>query len=549
MQIIIFLLRGSRAIVSFSLLAGFLSGATSALLIALIHMAMDPSASVSTLMITSFIALCIVMPVSRIISQVLLVKLSQRAVRELRLQLSRRVVWTPLRTLEELGAHRIMATLTDDVTAISAGLTAIPMILIQATVVIACLVYLGYLSLVLGVAVTLLIVLGVSSVQFAVRKALKHLVAARTDQDALFKHIRALIDGAKELKLHSGRRQAFLDEVLERTAISFERHNIVGNVIFSVALSWATVLFFIQIGLILFVLPRVVDLTPQVLIGCTLTLLYALVPLDVIGSMLPSIARANVALVNIKSLGLALPEAEPEPDSTLKPPAVMESKIEFKGVVHAYYNESENSSFALGPLDLTINPGEILFIIGGNGSGKTTLAKLLAGLYAPLEGIIQFHDRTITDQTRDHYRRHFSAVFSDFFLFDSFLGLDRAQIDNKAKGYLSMLQLDHKVSVNNGALSTLNLSHGQRKRLALLSAYLEDRPTYIFDEWAADQDPKFKEFFYMNLLPDLKASGKTIVVISHDDKYYHVADRILKLDYGQIEYDKPVRQKELASAF
>jgi putative pyoverdin transport system ATP-binding/permease protein len=548
MQIIIFLLRGSKVIVSFSLLAGFLSGATSALLIAVIHAAMDPSASISTLMITSFIALCVVMPVSRIISQVLLVKLSQRAVRELRLQLSRRVVWTPLRTLEELGAHRIMATLTDDVTAISAGLTAIPMILIQATVVIACLVYLGYLSLALGVTVTLLIALGVASVQFAVRKALKHLVAARADQDALFKHIRALIDGAKELKLHSGRRQAFLDEVLQRTAISFERHNIVGNVIFSVALSWATVLFFIQIGLILFVLPRVVDLTPQVLIGCTLTLLYALVPLDVIGSMLPSIARANVALVNIKSLGLALPEAEPEPDSTLKPPAVMESKIEFKGVVHAYYNESENSSFALGPLNLTINPGEILFIIGGNGSGKTTLAKLLAGLYAPLEGIIRFHDRTITDQTRDHYRRHFSAVFSDFFLFDSFLGLDRAQIDNKAKGYLSMLQLDHKVSVNNGALSTLNLSHGQRKRLALLSAYLEDRPTYIFDEWAADQDPKFKEFFYMNLLPDLKASGKTIVVISHDDKYYHVADRILKLDYGQIEYDKPVRQKELASA-
>jgi putative ATP-binding cassette transporter len=548
MQIIIFLLRGSKVIVSFSLLAGFLSGATSALLIAVIHAAMDRSASISTLMITSFIALCVVMPVSRIISQVLLVKLSQRAVRELRLQLSRRVVWTPLRTLEELGAHRIMATLTDDVTAISAGLTAIPMILIQATVVIACLVYLGYLSLALGVTVTLLIALGVSSVQFAVRKALKHLVAARADQDALFKHIRALIDGAKELKLHSGRRQAFLDEVLQRTAISFERHNIVGNVIFSVALSWATVLFFIQIGLILFVLPRVVDLTPQVLIGCTLTLLYALVPLDVIGSMLPSIARANVALVNIKSLGLALPEAEPEPDSTLKPPAVMESKIEFKGVVHAYYNESENSSFALGPLNLTINPGEILFIIGGNGSGKTTLAKLLAGLYAPLEGIIRFHDRTITDQTRDHYRRHFSAVFSDFFLFDSFLGLDRAQIDNKAKGYLSMLQLDHKVSVNNGALSTLNLSHGQRKRLALLSAYLEDRPTYIFDEWAADQDPKFKEFFYLNLLPDLKASGKTIVVISHDDKYYHVADRILKLDYGQIEYDKPVRQKELASA-
>lgn len=534
---------------SFSLLAGFLSGATSALLIALVHMAMDPSASVSIFMVSSFIALCIVMPVSRIISQVLLVKLSQRAVRELRLQLSRRVVTTPLRTLEELGAHRITATLTDDVTAISAGLTSIPMILIQATVVIACLVYIGYLSPVLSVAVALLIALGVSSVQFAVRRALKHLVAARADQDALFKHIRALTDGAKELKLHSGRRQAFLDEVLQGTAISFERHNVIGNTVFSVALSWATVLFFIQIGLILFVLPRVLDLTPQVLIGCTLTLLYALVPLDVIGTMLPSIARANVALVNIKSLGLALPEAEPEPDSTVKPPPVLGSKIEFKGIVHAYYNEAENSSFALGPLDLTINPGEILFIIGGNGSGKTTLAKLLAGLYAPVEGTIWFHDQTITDQTRDHYRRHFSAIFSDFFLFESFLGLDSAQVDNKAKGYLSMLQLENKVSINNGTLSTLNLSQGQRKRLALLNAYLEDRPIYIFDEWAADQDPKFKEFFYLNLLPDLKLSGKTIVVISHDDKYYHVADRILKLDYGKIEFDKPTPQKELASAF
>src|SRR5215207_7845873 len=136
MQIIMFLLRSSRAIVSFSLLAGILSGATSALLIAFVHVAMDPSASLSVFMISSFIALCIAMPLSRIISQVLLVKLSQRSVRELRLQLSRRVVWTPLRTLEELGAHRIMATLTDDVTAISAGLTSIPMILIQATVVI-----------------------------------------------------------------------------------------------------------------------------------------------------------------------------------------------------------------------------------------------------------------------------------------------------------------------------------------------------------------------------------------------------------------------------
>ncbi|MFD1905689.1 ATP-binding cassette domain-containing protein [Paenibacillus rhizoplanae] len=61
--------------------------------------------------------------------------------------------------------------------------------------------------------------------------------------------------------------------------------------------------------------------------------------------------------------------------------------------------------------------------------------------------------------------------------------------------YLKMLDLDGKVSIDNGRFSTLKLSGGQRKRLALLICYLEDRPIYLFDEWAADQDPEFRKFF------------------------------------------------------
>jgi putative ATP-binding cassette transporter len=91
--------------------------------------------------------------------------------------------------------------------------------------------------------------------------------------------------------------------------------------------------------------------------------------------------------------------------------------------------------------------------------------------------------------------------------------------------------------VREGAFSTLALSQGQRKRLALLTAYLEDRPIYLFDEWAADQDPQFKEIFYHHLLPELRARNKTVLVITHDDRYYDVADRLIKLDYGKLVYD------------
>jgi putative ATP-binding cassette transporter len=119
-------------------------------------------------------------------------------------------------------------------------------------------------------------------------------------------------------------------------------------------------------------------------------------------------------------------------------------------------------------------------------------------------------------------------------LFDNFLGLSNTNLDAQAQEYLSLLHLQHKVKVRNGALSTTAVSQGQRKRLALLTAYLENRPFYLFDEWAADQDPYFKNIFYTQLLPELKARGKTVLVISHDDKYFEVADRIIKLDYGKL---------------
>jgi putative ATP-binding cassette transporter len=184
-------------------------------------------------------------------------------------------------------------------------------------------------------------------------------------------------------------------------------------------------------------------------------------------------------------------------------------------------------------LSLTFRPGEVVFLTGGNGSGKSTFAKLLTGLYIPETGKIRLDGKSITDDNREAYRQLFSAVFSDFYLFERIRSSHIPNLDTLAQEYLSQVQLDHKVRIEGGLFSTTALSQGQRKRLALLTAYVDDRPFYVFDEWAADQNPLFKQIFYTQILRELKARNKAVLVISHDDRYYHVADRIIKMEFGR----------------
>jgi len=172
--------------------------------------------------------------------------------------------------------------------------------------------------------------------------------------------------------------------------------------------------------------------------------------------------------------------------------------------------------------------------VGGNGSGKTSFAKLLVGLYRPEQGEILLNGEPVDDSNRDRYRQTFSAIFSDFHLFEQMLDDASVELDAQGNALLEKLHLQHKVQVQNGAFTTRELSQGQRKRLALAITYLEDRPFLIFDEWAADQDPVFKDVFYRELLPELKAKGKSVLVISHDDRYFHLADRLIRMENGQV---------------
>jgi putative ATP-binding cassette transporter len=303
-----------------------------------------------------------------------------------------------------------------------------------------------------------------------------------------------------------------------------------------VASSWGQLLFFVLIGLLLFALPDLTNIDKNTQSGYTLIFLYMMAPLEIVLAMFPTLGRAGVALDKVEAMGISLAKESAQDEAmTMAKPERSWEKLELIGVTHSYHQEQENSSFILGPLNLAFHAGEIVFMAGGNGSGKTTFAKLLTGLYVPEDGEIKLDGLKITDDTRESYRQHFSAIFSDFYLFESLLGLESPNLDDQAQDYLGQLQLNHKVKVENGKFSTTALSQGQRKRLALLTTYLEDRPFYVFDEWAADQDPLFKDIFYNQLLPGLKAKGKTVLVISHDSSYYYLADRIIKLEYGKLD--------------
>ncbi|HEX8180745.1 MAG TPA: cyclic peptide export ABC transporter [Pyrinomonadaceae bacterium] len=542
MKLLSFLLRYSKTLLVTAIVAGIVAGGSSMGLLALTGARINQQAP-NTRLIWAFVACCLLYSAARAASELTLATLSQRAIFDLRLRLSRQIMAAPLRLLEDVGAARLLATLTEDVTGIVNGVLVMPTICINVVVVLGCLAYLGWLSVWVLLTVVVFFTLGTLIYQLPMKFANSYLRSARQQADLLYGHFRALTQGNKELKIHAPRRSDFFKEQLQPTAATLRRENLVAQRIFTFAGIWGQLLFYVMLGLLLFAVPAVLPVSTPVLTAYALTILFMMGPLTNTVTLMPILSRSGISLKKIEDLGLSLAgQSTEEAAFTTKPVEPTWQSLQLIEVTHSYHREKENSNFTLGPINLTFQPGELVFLIGGNGSGKTTLAKLLTGLYTPERGHIRFNGEPITQRNREQFRQLFSVVFYDFFLFENFLGLKTEKLDEQARAYIEQLQLSHKVKVEDGKLSTLDLSAGQRKRLALLTAYLEDRPFYLFDEWAADQDPLFKEIFYLQILPDLKARGKTVLVISHDDRYYNLGDRVIKLENGQLEQDSRVAQ-------
>jgi len=542
MKLFSFLFKTSPWILALAVITGVVSGIASAGLMALMNVKLSHIDQPMNALAWAFAGVTATVLISNLSSRLLLLRLSTRAVKEIRLDLCQQLLTAPLREVESHGSSQIMAALTEDILAVSDTLAEFPLLCIYASILIACLVYLLWLCWPLGLGLVGLFLFGVISYELIEKRTRPYLKEGREKWDDLIGFYQALISGNKELKLHRNRRQAFFSEGLVPTAESMQQLSFGWHSFYAIASAYGQIFYFIVIGAVLFVAPSFGHFNSGVLAGFTLLTLYVNGPISFIIGAFPAFQRADVSLAKIESLGLSL-SAVGRSDLDVKehrlPPIETFLGIELIGLKYAYRGDEGERTFTLGPVDLFLNPGELTFIIGGNGSGKSSFCRLLTGLYVPDAGEIVFNGVPVSDGNRDQYRQNFSTVFSDYFLFDKLFGLVSDDLSDRVSQYLKKLRLTSKVKVVEGTFSTIDLSQGQRKRLALLTAFIENRSIYLFDEWAADQDPTFKEVFYYEILPELRAKGKTIIVISHDEHYYHVADRIVKFEDGLIIEDRP----------
>ncbi|HKV94718.1 MAG TPA: cyclic peptide export ABC transporter [Candidatus Angelobacter sp.] len=546
MKLVRFMLQHSRHSLILAVIAGVVGGAASAALLVVISAGLKHDTSSAGRLILMFVALTGVALAARAASAVLLQHIGQQALFKCRMELCRQILGVPLRQLEEIGLPRLIGVLTDDAVSILNAVSNFPQWCVNLSAMITCLVFLAWLSPILFLVVAGAITVGLITYQLPMMIAARHLAKGRMEHNNVLGHVRSLVSGIKELKLNRGRRQAFFTGVQE-SAARFQRHAMSAMKTYVLGNAWGELMAFFTIGLLVFTAPHLAHVSDKELTTFVFVVMYVLEPVGYLMNQAPAIGKANVAVKVVEQMGLTLAarNSEEEPFVQLEP-TIKWNSLELVNVGFSYQRDDGAGRFVLGPIDLSFTAGEVVFLSGGNGSGKTTLAKVLCGLYQPEQGTILLDGQAIDDQNRDNFRQYFSAIFADFYLFESLLGIQKTALDYRVSAHLRELQLDEKVQIKDGVLSTLNLSQGQRKRLALLVSYLENRPIVILDEWAADQDAAFREVFYCQLVPEMKLMGKTVFVISHDERYYHIADRIIKLDTGQVVDDRQL-QKDNAS--
>jgi putative pyoverdin transport system ATP-binding/permease protein len=479
-----------------------------------------------------------------VLSRFVLNKLGNHVIYELQMIMAGRILKTSYAQLEKIGVPRLYATFTEDIGAISATFSVLPTLVFSFFMVVGGFVYLAYLSSTYLLVVAGCIVIGLSASSFLMGISSRHMKNARERFDELFANFNHTVRGTKELKLNTYRKATFVNKSLNNATSQVRDQNIKASNTMALFDEWGSLLLYVIIGIIIFITAGIWKTSNEVLTGYVLTILFLAGPISAILDTIPILIAGKVSFDKLDNLKLSKDYDWTTISAPTSPPCDGSWKSLSLRNIHYHYNDPEADDddefrFHLGPINIEVEPSKVLFLVGGNGSGKTTLAKILTGLYRPDEGEITLDGQLITPENEEWYRNNFSAIFSDFHLFRELVDKEGGECDKElAQTYLEELRLDNKLSIKNSTLSTIDLSLGQKKRLALLSAYLEDKPIYLFDEWAADQDPIFKEFFYNHILNNLKAKNKGIIVISHDDRYFHLADSLLKLENGVMkEYE------------
>ncbi len=483
-----------------------------------------------------FFISCIIIIGTRTLSQLILSRVAIDTTSQLRVSYYHKILNTAYARLENVGSARLIASITTDVKAIVMGAQLLPDLLTSAVTVVGMMCFLLYLNSDVFTFVCGAIAFGCLTFLIPMTIAGRFFSKAREKVDHLQSAIHGNISGIKELKLSASKRACYVEDVLLNAENDVRSAGKKGLTIMRAATNYGDMISFFVIGIIAFSFVNYHSITQAELLGSVMVLLYITGPISVIMNSAPQIVTANISLKKADKLFADLPDENVDKDIVAFP---LWSEINFNDLWYRYRtsDDSDAEGFAVGPLNFSLKKGEVTFIVGGNGSGKSTLAKLITSHYLPQEGFIEIGNAEIDASNVVSYRDQVAAIFTDYHLFDRILGGVKPEDIPLVENYLEKLELSKKVTLKNGSFSTLSLSDGQRKRLALLISLLEDKAIYLFDEWAADQDPEFKHIFYYEVLPHLKSRGKAIVVISHDDRYFGLADQILTMENGKLRND------------
>lgn len=516
-----------KAILTLSILS-LLSGIGNAIIIFTINLSINSDNTLKLKLLVYF-ALGIVLYVyGQKVMRVKMIEVANGIVFSKRMKIATCLLKSSYSKFESLEPGVIQATLNNDTEVISDTVNFIIGGVTSVITLICCFAYLAFVNL-YALLFAVGIILVIASIYFmAGQYANKIWDEARTIQNVFFGFIDSLTSGIKELNLSKKRRDQFRED-MKVSCLQYRDKRTVAALAFANMFVIGELLFTLAIGIITLVFPMflksltVADITTYVFI-----LLYMTGPVHGVLDVIPALVNVRISFNRIDDLIKRIENN----DEDIKVSKIKDNNVDLKlNAVKYKYNSEEENGFKIGPITYEFKSGEIVFITGGNGSGKSTLGKLITGLYDVSEGYITLNNKKVSSR---ELNENYSTVFSDFYLFDKLYGIDYSTKQEEIKKYLEILKLTDKVEIIDGKFSTTKLSTGQKKRLALLVTYLEDRNIYFFDEWAADQDPEFRMFFYNELLPDLKHKGKCVIAVTHDEHYFNCADKVLKLEFGEL---------------
>ncbi|SEH37903.1 cyclic peptide export ABC transporter [Magnetospirillum fulvum] len=436
-----------------------------------------------------------------------------------------------MQSLDEIGQAKAFSALTRDCQTVS---RCVPMLAVGAQDAVTLLfvaLYVAWLSLAAFGAVTLFLVLAVMLHWRRMADLRQETSRAEAAEMELFDGLGGMLRGQKEIRLNEQRGLEVVGDLAEisrrtrmaKTAIKQR---------WSREFAGIQLAFYVLVGVMVFVVPMVTTTFHTEAIQATTAAMFMIGPIGTVVQAVPIIGDAEHALTGLYALKERLRGGRAaEAESTTTAPMAPPQEIVLSDLGYRYPDDKGESGFSVGPLNARFRAGEITFITGGNGSGKSTFLRLLVGLVPASGGTLSVDGEIVTEARMQAYRDTISAVFSDYHLFRPLYGIAPEAWPN-AGPLLEKLGLDRKVRVEDGRFSTLALSAGQRKRLALVVAELEDKPVLILDEWAADQDPHFRHLFYEEILPAYRAQGKMVICVTHDDRWFGVADRVLAMREG-----------------